>query len=603
VDGGVGQTDWASIPTVVFQGAATSSAVVKVQVGLANNWTVINGVPYLYIGYGYASAPGCSITGGGGSGATCACQMEAGATGVALCALENQGSGFTAPPTLTISGGGGAGESIPYPSGLTITGVTLISGGAGYASLPTANMVGTTTFGTQVAWPLGVTLVPTRVASIAVAAGGSGYGATVPSHATASTTVVNALGHTTTTVADCFTGKPLSVVDPNGNVSCNQYDGLGRLVETAGPGDVLSSQVACTGGSDPTTCFLRDAAHCTATGTAIGNGGAGATAWTEYFPFGLGGVTYGQARTVFHAKNGTSSGVTTVSFVDGLGRSAQTCQQLDPSVSGGNQAACTAVAYDNMGRVTRQYVPFGVAAMPKALAAVPAATQYTQLAYDALGRGISTQLMSGSGAGVLPATTTAYGASGNDWVTTITDANSCQSRAWTDVLGHAIQHDAQDNALVKGVCTGTPTWLSTVMQYDAAGRLLSVTDAASNVTSFGYDGLGRKISMADPDMGNWTYAYDGNGNVIQQTDARGATLHMAYDSLNRLTVKNLPYLKGGTTWVSGVPNELDEAQYYDGNLPATCHSCDDRCSTTVDTCNTATLTCSHTGTACASPDQ
>jgi YD repeat-containing protein len=438
------------------------------------------------------------------------------------------------------------------------------------------------------------------------------------------TTVTNALGQTGSTVHDCYSGAVLSYKDANGQLACTQLDGLGRLVESAAPGDELTTQTQCTTTSSPTSCFVRDTANCASSGTVIGNNGAGPTSWTQYYPFGIGTTTYNRARTVVASRNGTPNGLQHVTFVDGLLRSIQQCAEVDPTLSvgpgdagaAGVVAACSSTVYDNMGRAYQQYVPFyaGTAtAMPATVTAYPSADQYTQTLYDSLGRVTSVQLMA-SGAGQLPATTTAYSISGTDWLTTVTDANNCQVQTWTDLLGHTVDHQVQnESSLASGKCSGSPTWLTTTMLYDVAGRLLTVTDPASNQTTFAYDGLGRKTSMVDPDMGTWAYQYDGNGNLTQQTDARGAVINMHYDALNRVYLKDLPYWNVSTgKWVAGTPGEEDEYNYYDSagaltgvdqGLPSTCYSCDDHCSTTTDTCNTGTLTCSNTGSTTGCPNQ
>src|ERR1700722_19583788 len=126
----------------------------------------------------------------------------------------------------------------------------------------------------------------------------------------------------------------------------------------------------------------------------------------------------------------------------------------------------------------------------------------------------------------------------------------------TDALGRVVEHQVQNQPALNasGQCSGTPSWLTTTTQYDAAGRVLAVHDPAGHATTFQYDGLGRKTSMADPDMGGWSYGYDGNGNLIQQTDAREVVIHLHYDPLNRLTLKDLPYQQAGTgRWIAGTP--------------------------------------------------
>jgi YD repeat-containing protein len=457
---------------------------------------------------------------------------------------------------------------------------------------------------------------PSSVASITVSSGGSGYVSSPAKHAVIATTAKNVLNQSVTTVSDCFTGATLSVKDANQALACSQYDGLGRVVETAAPGDLLSAQAQCSSASDVTACYVRDTGNCATSGTAIGNGGEGPTTWTEYFPYGctdppcrLGGnTTYNEVRTISHSRDGTTDGLVHVAFVDGEGRSTASCAEmvLDPAQSATPGASCTTTVYDSMGRPSLTYTPFYVSTMPTTAPTAPTSDQYTQTGYDGIGRVVSTQLLKNGASVGIPAATTRYSGSGSLWITTVTDPDGCEAQSKTDCLGRAVEHDVQANA-----CGAAPSWYATTMAFDSAGRLLNITDPASNVTSFQYDGLSRKTQMTDPDMGTWKYAYDDNGKLTKQTDARGAVINMSYDALNRLTLKEIPYLKNGTTWTNNMGEE-DVVSYYDAAPSPACHTsacplgsycCDDHCSTTTDSCVAATLTCAHTGTKCANPDQ
>jgi RHS repeat-associated protein len=73
--------------------------------------------------------------------------------------------------------------------------------------------------------------------------------------------------------------------------------------------------------------------------------------------------------------------------------------------------------------------------------------------------------------------------------------------------------------------------------YSVADQLTNVSAPGNLITTVGYDGLGRKASVSDPDLGLWRYTYDAAGNLVTQTDARGVTLWFGYDNLNRLTAK------------------------------------------------------------------
>ena len=334
-------------------------------------------------------------------------------------------------------------------------------------------------------------------------------------------------------------GLTLKVTDPNNQSTYTQYDNLGRLVETAGPGDTLT----------PIAGFLRDPSSSLNGGSVVGNGGQGSTSWVEYLSLGV----INQQRTVTHAKDGTSDGRYVKTFVDGLGRTIQTRTEVDPSNSGGNFESVATTEYDNMGRVSKSYVPiFSNVASPNYIGPdANALATITQ--YDALGRIIS---ITPPG---LPASTARYGASGIKFLTTAFDANGNQTQTLTDVLGRTVQISRQSDTCSDPLLGN---WCVTIMDYDGAGRLLQTTDAGGNRMSLVYDGLGRKTQMTDPDMGTWLYEYDDNGNLKNQTDAKGQIILMTYDVLNRIMRKDLP----PNDPVNAGPE--DTTYFYDGEGPA-----------------------------------
>jgi RHS repeat-associated protein len=68
-------------------------------------------------------------------------------------------------------------------------------------------------------------------------------------------------------------------------------------------------------------------------------------------------------------------------------------------------------------------------------------------------------------------------------------------------------------------------------------KLTSLTDANNNLTGYEYDQLGRLARETDP-LGNVTgYSYDSRGNLTARTDANGNTVAYAYDANNRLLRK------------------------------------------------------------------
>lgn len=351
------------------------------------------------------------------------------------------------------------------------------------------------------------------------------------------TPVVNGRSLLTTTVSDCYSGLTLRVTDPNNQSVYTQYDNLARAVETAGPGDTLT----------PLAGFLRDPGAPLNSGTTLGNGGRGPTTWTEYLSLGVVTPTLSQ-RVVSHAKDGTADGRYVKTITDGLGRTRQTRTEVDPNTSGGNAEVVAATAYDMMGRVQKSYVNYFAANSNSYTPPAPAAL-FSFMEYDALGR---TKRVTPPG---LPTVVTDYGKnpSANEWLMSVTDARGNQTQSFIDVLGRTIRVARQSDT-----CTGG--WCVTVMDYDAAGRLLSTLDPLANQITFTYDGLGRKKHMTDPDMGAWDYDYDANGNLILQIDAKGQIIQLSYDELNRITRKDLP------------PNSAsagaeDITYFYDGTQP------------------------------------
>ena len=92
-----------------------------------------------------------------------------------------------------------------------------------------------------------------------------------------------------------------------------------------------------------------------------------------------------------------------------------------------------------------------------------------------------------------------------------------------------------------------------VVFYDKDDRLIAVTDANSNTTSFGYDGVGNQIGVTDANNHTTSYAYDSMNRLTTVTtrwaippstatipvatktvtDGLGHTATTLYDALNR----------------------------------------------------------------------
>ncbi len=75
----------------------------------------------------------------------------------------------------------------------------------------------------------------------------------------------------------------------------------------------------------------------------------------------------------------------------------------------------------------------------------------------------------------------------------------------------------------------------TTMAYDPMGRLAGVTDPDNLSTVYTFNGLSDRVSVDSPDTGASTDTHDAAGNVITHTDAEGLTSTSSYDALNRVT--------------------------------------------------------------------
>jgi RHS repeat-associated protein len=350
-----------------------------------------------------------------------------------------------------------------------------------------------------------------------------------------------------TTRTDCFTALPVSVTDPNSNRTCSQYDGLGRLIETALPGDRLSTL----------SSGIRDD-QCPTSGSQ----GRGPTTWSEHRHTGrigssLGGSDPAHQHTITWSKNGLAQGTYVKIFSDGLGRPVQICDQIDPATNGGASEICTFKDYDDTGKADAEYLPYHNSTPAEQVTLPPPGLQYTLTRIDPLGRPTYTHLMN---SGIQP-TTLGYGSDRGLWVTEITHPGGKKTITGTNLLGQTVQVSRESDLCQGGFCT-------TETVYDALGRALAVIGplnadgTGGHEMDYAYDGLGRRKKLTDPSLGEQRFKYDELGNLIERGDARGRKVSMAYDPLNRVLTKTLTDPGGGTR-----PAEQVVTYTYDGATP------------------------------------
>jgi RHS repeat-associated protein len=76
---------------------------------------------------------------------------------------------------------------------------------------------------------------------------------------------------------------------------------------------------------------------------------------------------------------------------------------------------------------------------------------------------------------------------------------------------------------------------STVLEYDAADRLVKITDPSGRFLTFAYDAGGRRTQMVDQDGFTVNYSYDAAGRLAGLTNAQGnAIVTYTYDIVGRL---------------------------------------------------------------------
>ncbi len=284
----------------------------------------------------------------------------------------------------------------------------------------------------------------------------------------------NPLGHVQRVIYDPLFGQVTSATDANNVTSITQYDVFGRPLKIIGP-DASES--------NPSTVYFYDLSSRPVKTTVRVNQAVGAAQW-----------------------------MTSVTFIDGLGRKIQT---LTDAETPGNYTVSSAVSFNSRGLVERETLSYEVTgAEYDALGA--ASHPATEYEYDAMGRVVAVTRPDGVRA------TSDYCL----WTTTTTDGNGNQKTTEKDAFGRITA------ILESGIKARTD------YTYNVRGDLISVRDSNGNVTAMAYDTLGRKISMDDPNMGHWTYEYDALGNLTAQTDAKGQTTRFTHDVLNRLARKS-----------------------------------------------------------------
>ncbi|MEW8439252.1 MAG: hypothetical protein AB2689_13990, partial [Candidatus Thiodiazotropha taylori] len=306
--------------------------------------------------------------------------------------------------------------------------------------------------------------------------------------------ITNALNQITQITAHDASGRPLTIVSPNGLTTTRSYDLRGRMIQqsvsdgsttrtTDYDYDAVGNLIQVTLPDGNSLSYDYDAAHrLTGLEDQLGNR-----------------IDY----TLDDMGNRLSEQVS-----DPTGTLTRTKQQvydqlsqLDQSIDSDNHT--TDFDYDPNGNLTRT---------------LDANLNPTAQAYDPLNR-LSQTTDAKNGI-------TQYGYDAQDNLTQVTDPTGLVTSYEYDALGNLITLTSPD--------TGVTTYT-----YDEAGNRLTQTDARNVTTSYSYDALNRLTGISYPDTSlNVSYTYDqgthGIGQLTQMSDGEGTTDYQ-YNAFGDLT--------------------------------------------------------------------
>ena len=231
---------------------------------------------------------------------------------------------------------------------------------------------------------------------------------------------------------------------------------------------------------------------------------------TKTYSYQIDGVNPVRIKTTQRENNLTNDTFDTYQFTDGFGNEILTKKESD------NSQIITATNYDSLMRVSAKTNPYRNDFAENYTE--PNSAAGSNFTYDPMDRIIL----------VVNPDATEKSFNYTKWNVTTTNENGNRTRKALDAYGRIIKVLEYNGNQI----------YATAYEYDAAGSLVKIKDAAGNNFTFVYDGLGRKIAMTDPDMGTWNYTYDAAGNLMRQRDNRGTVTDFTYDELNRLTKKN-----------------------------------------------------------------
>jgi large repetitive protein len=321
---------------------------------------------------------------------------------------------------------------------------------------------------------------------------------------------------TTTTWRLDQRGLPISMTDPNGNITGYAYDEAGRLAVSTGPVVTTETGGGAPAATRPVSMTGYDTFGAT-TETSDPNGN------TKTIGYDADGRPV-SVRLPAYTPPGTSTPITpitsttynilgqVVTSTDPLGHQTHsTYDQL------GNLATVTA---PNDGVTHHTYDPLG-----DRLSTTDPTGAVNQTTYDYLGRKATTTHVVRQPTTVADVTRYAYDTPGG-WLSAVTTpAGSTTTHSYNNVGETVAVTDAANN--------------TTRSSYDYAGRTVKTTLPDATAQTVRYDVAGRQTETASVEVNGTVIArqstaYDAAANPTAVTDARGSTTRFSYDPLRRL---------------------------------------------------------------------
>ncbi len=323
---------------------------------------------------------------------------------------------------------------------------------------------------------------------------------------------------TTTTVSEPAYGNPISVSDSNGDVTTEQYDTAGRLINVWQP-------------KDPTTGNPTDKYAYTTPDSGASETGT---------PDVVTGPSVTSSQRLQEISGGVQGYVASYTYLDGLGQTREV-QSPAPDGSAGRDVVST--RYDSSGYSEGSSDPYynsgapGSGMVNPAVSALPA---YHDAIVDWEGRITEAQLDHDGTALLAGDVKTTYFPD----YTQVTDADGNVTKTSLNIFGKPTSI-AQQTPGLYGSNTPANT-VTTSYGYDDKQQLISVTDAGGNVSSYSYDWAGQQTASSSPNAGRSCTYYDGAGNP-QYVDANApatcpadpttlaSRITTVYDALERPT--------------------------------------------------------------------